>query len=134
MSDPSLPMQAAIVARLKANGAVSAIVEGRVFDAVPTRAAKPYVNLGQPQVIPDKATCVDGAEVSYPVHGWAEGPQSVEIKQLGAAVVAALDEIELTVTGHRLVVFELEQLQYLDDPDGITKHFVAVFRALTEPE
>lgn len=134
MSDPSLPMQAAISAALKGNGAVSAIVSGRVYDAVPTDAPKPYINLGQPQVIPAKATCIDGAEVSYPVHGWASGPQSVQIKQLGAAVVAALDEIELTVSGHRLVVFELEQIQYLDDPDGITKHFVAVFRALTEPE
>lgn len=133
MTDPSLAMQAALVARLKAVGAVTSIVGQRVYDAVPTDAVKPYVNLAQPQVIPDKATCVDGSEVSYPVHGWTTGPQSVAIKQLGKAVVDALDEYDLTVTGHRVVVFELEQLRYLDDPDGITKHFVAVFRALTEP-
>lgn len=134
MSDPSLPMQAALVARLKSFSAVTSIVEQRVYDAVPANAVKPYINLGQPQVIPDKAECIDGAEVSYPIHGWAAGPASVQIKQLGAAVLAALDEYALAVSGHRVVVFELEQMQYLDDPDGLTKHFVAVFRALTEPE
>lgn len=138
MIDPTLPMQAAIVARLRSYSAVTAIVgsgaASKVFDAVPPNADKPYVNLGTPQVLPDKASCIDGAEVSYPVHGWSKGPKSVEIKELGAAVVGALDEYEMTVSGHRIVVFELEQLQYLDDPDGITKHFVAVFRALTEPE
>lgn len=134
MSDPSLPMQAALVARLKDVSSVTSIVGQRIYDAVPANATKPYINLGQPQIIPDKATCVDGAEVSYPVHGWSTGPASVQIKQLGAAVLSALDEYALTVSGHRVVVFELEQVQYLDDPDGITKHFVAVFRALTEPE
>lgn len=134
MIDPTLPMQAAIVARLKAAAPVVAIVGASVYDAVPENAEKPYISLGQPQVIPDKATCLDGAEVSYPVHGWSIGPRSVEIKQLGAAVTGALDEYALAVSGHRVVVFELEQLQYLDDPDGITKHFVAMFRALTEPE
>lgn len=134
MTDPSLAMQAAIVARLKAHSDVSGIVGARVYDAVSPNAATPYINLGQPQVLPDKSDCIDGSEVSYPVHGWATGPQSVQIKQLGKAVVDALDDYELQVTGHRMLVFELENLQYLDDPDGITKHFVAVFRALTEPE
>ncbi len=133
MSDPSLPLQAAIVARLKEFSALTSLVGNRVYDAVPTNAAKPYINLDQPQVLPDKASCLDGAEVSYPVHGWSNGPASVEIKRLGAAVVAALDEHDLVVNGHRVVVLELEQLQYLDDPDGITKHFIAIFRVLTEP-
>lgn len=134
MIDPSLGMQAAIIARLKMDSAVSSIVGSKVYDAIPESAKKPYLNLDQPQVLPDKATCLDGAEVSFPIHGWSNGPSSVEVKRLGASVVKALDEYELLVTGHRVVVFELEQLQYLDDPDGITKHFVATFRALTEPE
>lgn len=132
MSDPSLPMQAAIVARLKSQ--LSSLVGTRVYDAVPAAAPKPYINLDQPQVLPDKASCIDGAEVIYPVRGWSAGPGSVEIKKLGAAVVEALDEFDLMVTGHNIVVFELEQIQYLNDPDGITKHFVATFRALTEPD
>jgi hypothetical protein len=133
MSDPSLAMQAALVARLKVASGVSSIVGARVYDAIPSSAVKPYINLGQPQVLPDKASCIDGAEVSYPIHGWSTGPASVQIKQLGAAVVAALDEFQLVVNGHNVIVFELEQIQYLNDPDGITNHFVAIFRALTEP-
>lgn len=133
MIDPSLAMQAALVTRLKSYAAVSALVGDRVYDSVPSNAVKPYLRLDPPQVLPDKAECVAGAEVFYTIHGWSVGPASVEIKRLGAAVLSAVDEHDLVVEGHRILFIEIEQLRYLDDPDGITKHFVAVFRALTEP-
>lgn len=133
MSDPTLALQAAIVASLKGAAAVSALVGSRVFDAPPPSQTKPYITLGQPQVLPDRADCIDGAEVSYPIHGWAAGPQSDGIKRLGIAIAAALDGQELTLTGHRTVLCEVDQIQYLDDPDGLTKHVVVGLRVLTEP-
>lgn len=144
MVDPTLELQAAIVAALKADAAVKALVgasKQRVYDDVPpeakriadTGASMPYINLGPPQVLPDAADCIDGAAVSYTIHGWAAGPQSVAIKQLGKAIAGALDGNELTLTGHRTVLCELEQTQYLDDPDGLTKHVAVTIRVLTEP-
>lgn len=137
MSDPSLPMQAAIVARLKAVVAVTAIVgsgaSARIYDDVPMAAAKPYISIGQPQILPDKASCLDGAEVSWAIHGWTAGPKSQGVRELAAAILSALDEHDLVVTGHRVILFEHEQTQTLEDPDGLTKHVVCVFRALTEP-
>lgn len=133
MIDPSLELQAAIVAALKGAAPVTALVGARVFDAVAPNSEKPYVSLGQPQVLPDRADCIDGAEVSYTIHGWAAGPQSVAIKRLGKAIAAAIDDNELTLTGHRTVLCELEQTQYLDDPDGLTKHVAVTIRFLTEP-
>lgn len=137
MIDPSLQLQAAIVSALKVSAAVQALAGAspntRVFDAVAPTADKPYISLGQTQVLPDKADCVDGAEVSYTIHGWTEGPKSVAIKQLGKAIAGALDGVEFSLTGHRTVLCELEQIQYLDDPDGITKHVAVVIRVLTEP-
>jgi hypothetical protein len=135
MIDPSLLVSAAILARLKADAGVVAVVAQRVFDVVPPEADRPYVSLGQPQVIPIRTGygCDPGAEIAVAVHGWTIGPESVVSRQLGAAIVAALDEHELVMTGHRTVLCELQQNQYLEDPDGITKHSVATFRILTEP-
>lgn len=134
MIDPSLELQGALISTLKGSSAVQAIVADKVFDPVPSTAVKPYVNVGQPQVLPDKADCIDGAEVFYTIHGWAVGPNSIQIKQLGAAIEGALDGVEFTLTSHRTVLCELEQTQYLDDPDVLTKHAAVTIRVLTEPK
>jgi len=133
MIDPSLLVSAAIIDRLKSDAGVIAIVGQHVFDVVPSGVDTPYITLGQPQVLPDRTGCESGAEISIGINGWTTGPESVASRQLGAAIVASIDEYELVMTGHRTVLCELEQNQYLEDPDGITKHSVATFRILTEP-
>lgn len=136
MIDPSLELQRVIYNTLSGAAAVYAIVgesPPRIYDHVPEDAAKPYISFAPPQVLPDKADCIDGAETFFTVDGWSDGPGSVEIKQLGAAIAGALDLVEFVLTGHRTVVCELQQIQYLDDPDGITKHAAVVIRTLTEP-
>lgn len=134
MIDPSLELQAAIVGALKADTALVAIVGTRVYDNVPPGAAYPYVSLGQPQVLPDKADCIDGSIVVYTVHGWSSDlGKSVQVKQIGARIGAALDENEFSLTGHRVVIAQHEQTNYLDDPDGITKHVAVTLRFSTEP-
>jgi hypothetical protein len=135
MIDPSLLVSASIIDRLKADAAVIAIVAQRVFDVVPPGIETPYITLGQPQVLPSRTGggCDAGAEISIVINGWTTGPESVGSRQLGAAIVASIDEHELVMVGHRTVLCELEQNQYLEDPDGITKHSAATFRILTEP-
>ncbi len=131
LTDPSLELQRVFVAALKA-GTTGPLVGGKVYDSAPASATLPYVTLGAPQVLPDKADGIDGAETSFPVHGWAAGPQSAEIKRLGAAIAADLDEKTFAMTGHRVVMCQLEQIAYLDDPDGITRHVVVTLRVVTE--
>jgi len=134
MIDSALELQVAIVGALKADAALAAIVGTRIYDAVPPSATFPYVSLGQPQILPDKADCIDGSIVTYTIHGWSSDlGRSVEIKRIGAAIGAALDENELTLTGHRVVIAQHEQTNYIDDPDGITKHATVTLRFSTEP-
>ena len=45
VSDASLELQKAIVAALKADAGVDALVGTRIYDAVPMNATKPYVEL-----------------------------------------------------------------------------------------
>src|SRR5262245_61331749 len=120
--DPSLPLQKALVARLTADPGVNGIVGNRVYDAVPTNPTKPYVSFGPFQLLPEHGDCLDGGETIIQVDGWANGPDSVEVKRLGAALALALDEASVTLDNNRLVSMEIEQSQYLREPDGITAH------------
>ena len=132
MSDPSLELQAAIVTALKANAGVAAIVGTRVYDNVPPSATFPYISLGDSQVLPDKADCIDGTEIFFNLDGWSRDNRFPECKTISKAVVAALDDQPLTVTGYTAVVFELDNINYLRDPDGITRHVALSFRVLVQ--
>lgn len=131
-SDPALPLQKAIVAALK-SGATGALVGGRIYDAVPGGAAKPYVSFGPFQLLPEHGDCLDGGEAIVTLDGWAIGPDTVQIKQVGSAIAADLDHAELALDGQHLVELSIEQTQYMRDPDGITAHAIVTVHAWTEP-
>jgi predicted NBD/HSP70 family sugar kinase len=134
VADSSLPLQKAVVAVLKADAGVAAIVNGRVYDGVPNNAVMPYVSLGPFQVLPEDADCSEGVTVLMQIDGWAGGPDSVQVKRLGAAAAKVLQNAELVLDeGQRLVNMVIEQIQYLRDPDNITAHAVITVRSQTEP-
>lgn len=132
-TDPALPLQKAIVAALKADSGVAAICNGRIYDGVPTNATKPYVSFGPFQMLPEHGDCLEGGESFVQIDAWCSGPDTVQSKQLGAAIAKALDEATLTLDGNRLVGLVVAQTQYLRDPDGITAHAVVQLQALTDP-
>lgn len=134
MSDPSLPLQAALVAALKAAAGVTALVSTRVYDAAPESPTFPYVTLGDGQVIPDKADCIDGVEIFAVIDCWSRANGYPEVKRLAAAVVAALDDNpqDLTVAGYNLVIFEIQSVNYMRDPDGQTRHAALTFHAVIQ--
>jgi hypothetical protein len=133
-ADPSLELQKAIVARLNADPAVTAIVNGRVYDGVPANATRPYVSFGPFQLLPEHGDCLNGGEVFVTLDAWATGPSTVQVKQLGTAIAKALDLAPIVLDGpQRLVEMTIEQTQYLRDPDGITAHGVITVHAFTEP-
>lgn len=135
MIDPSWPLQTAILSALTAAGTLPAVVGGRVYDAAPQNAATPYVSLGDCQVLPDKAGCIDGAECYPIIDVWSTYNGYEEAKEIAAAIVAKLDDKpeNLTVSGFSVIVFELEQYQPLRDPDSITRRVSLTFRALVTP-
>lgn len=132
MSDPSLPLQDALIKALRANGVLPAVVAGRVYDQVPGLPTYPLVTLGDCQVLPDKAECIDGVEMFPQVDVWSRKVGYAEAKEIGAAIVAALDDQPLSVAGFNVTVFELSSAQYMRDPDGLTRHGAITFRALLE--
>ena len=132
MSDPSLELQAAIVSKLKADSGVQAVVGQRIYDEVPANPTFPYISIGDNQVLPDKAECIDGTEIFWQLDGWSRDHTFPTPKQISKAVVAALDDQDLTVSGYSAIVVELNSVNYLHDPDGITRHVAISFRFLIQ--
>lgn len=134
MSEPSLELQRVIVATLKADSAVNALIAGRVYDRVPSPETFPYLVVGEDQVSQAHAGCLEGStEVFANLHAWSRAVGKVEAKNIAGAVVRALNGAALTLAnGYRLVLIEHDNTQHLGDPDGITSHSVIVFHAFVD--
>lgn len=129
--DASLALQKAVIAALRADAGVAALVGAKVYDEPPHGVTPPYVRYGTDNLAPLRMSgdCVDediafSVEVhSRPVAG------RVEAKRIAQAVREALDDQALTVTG-----FTLEWLQYTTQSitraaDGETYIAVIAFEA-----
>jgi uncharacterized protein DUF3168 len=131
MSDPSLELQQTLLAMLTGN--LGDVVGDKVYDEPPVNPAFPYVTLGDCQVLPDKADCIDGV-IAYPIiHVWSQDPGFTEAKTITRALLALLDDQDVAVAGFNVVVFEVESVNYLRDPDGLTRHAAITFHSLIQP-
>ncbi len=134
MSDPSLAIQKAIVARLKADDALTAFVGPRVLDHAPADTTYPFVQIGYFQTVDESAPCVDGAEVFIEIQAWSRVPGQVEAKRIAGAVRAALHEWSPALDAPFAIVgnIEHENTRLQGDGDGITTRAIVNFKALAE--
>jgi hypothetical protein len=132
LNDPSGPLQAAIVALLKACGSPAG---ERVYDRVPTNAQFPYIVFGNVQVISELIENFSGAEVYVTIDAWSREPGKTELQKIGNAIVDALDDAlddadlsdDVTV---KSCLFN--DVLYVPDPDGLTTHGIFTFHILTD--
>lgn len=133
MAEPSLALQDAIVAALRAGSPPD--LGARVYDSVPTGATFPYVKVGDDQVTGDHAECLEGSvEIATNIHVWSRGVGKVEAKQIAGWIVSTLNGAALTLVDYRLVLIEHDGSHHLGDPDGLTSHSVVTFRALIDEQ
>ncbi len=136
MKDGSLPLQAALIAILRANAGVVALVAARSYDRAPQINAVvpatefPFVSLGPEQVLqfgrPDNEAC----EVHVQIDCWSRAPGRVEAKKMQAAVIDALDLATPTVTGWLLKQLRARGGRVMPDPDGRTTHAMVDVKAV----
>lgn len=135
MTDPGLALQGALVATLRGDSAVAAMVAQRVYDQAPDNVAYPYIGIGEIQTIDDGAGCIeDAVEIFVTLHVWSRAVGRPEAHRIGGAVRAALHLADLNLGAD----LDLVELQYRDtrvftDADGRTAHGVLTFRALVDP-
>lgn len=135
----ALLLQKAIVAKLKADTAVSAAVGTSIFDKNAGPEVFPCVTIGEDQVIVDSATLgpprsggVRSFDIIVTVHVWSRGAGLAGAKSIADAVEDCLnDRISVYPEGDvgndypRSLFFD--GARFLRDPDGVTAHAVLTF-------
>lgn len=109
-----------------------------VYDDVPVdvkgqpAVAFPYVVIGEDTHIPFDTDDSLGSESTLTLHTWSRYRGKKECKEIMALNYDALTRQSLAVDGYDLITIEFEYSEVVLDPDGITRHGVQRFRALTE--
>jgi hypothetical protein len=127
MADASLTLQQAIYGALVASPTLGAAV----YDAAPQAAAFPHIEIGSGIVLDWSAATLRGEEHRVDVHVWSRYRGMKELKTLMAAVKARLHEQTLTLTSNALVDLRYSDESAMIDADGLTRHGIIRFRALT---
>jgi hypothetical protein len=92
--DSSLALRKAVVARLRQDSALLALVPAdRIYGAVVTNTdpIRPFIRYGTSTKLPERASCMDGLRVLMTIHGFSDAYSEDEAAQIGAAIAAALD-------------------------------------------
>lgn len=135
---PTLELQGAITARLKAFSALIAVVGNRVYDHVPrspdgaVTAQMPFVAHSASDELQNDADCIEAVDVTYEIEAWSDKPGFVEVLKIADAVKRALHKYETTLSTNALVELIHVQTRKFRDPDGVTSHVILEFAATIE--
>ncbi len=99
--DHSLLLRKGIVNHLKANATLVALVpSARIYgEQPPAEPAWPFIRYGLPSVTPDRFDCYEGGTHAVTIHAFANGPYTDSILTIRAAIIAALDDASIAITG-----------------------------------
>lgn len=133
-ADSQWALQQAVFAALRADAGVKGLLgdPARIYDHVPPASVFPYLVLGEATVGPFDAKTEDGMEQTLAIHTWSRYRGLKETKDIMAAVAGALEDQALAPAGHVLVLLRFEFGTTFLDSDGLTRHGVQRFRAITQ--
>lgn len=134
MSEATLPLQAAVVAALKAHAPLTAIVGTKVFDRVPAGTVAPYVTITGWQEIEDGTDCSDASELFFDVQCFSTVVGRPEAARIAAAVKSALHKLAPATTDWANTEILYRSTQYFTESDGTTTRAVVNFQALTDSD
>lgn len=124
-------LQAALIARLRADDTLDALTGGRIWDGEPAKRVFPYVTVTRVESRPVRA---DGGGVEQVLtltgHSRFEGLE--EARAISAAIRAALHEADLAAEGVRVVNPRVTFADVFGSPEGRRSHAVLRVRAVTE--
>jgi hypothetical protein len=130
MSVGQFALQSAIYSALDVSAITSTLSCG-VYDEVVEGNSYPFITLGEETAIDYSTNNLVGAETTINVHIWSRYKGSKETKEIMDKIHDLLHDVSLTVTGVNLINLRFEYSDIMRDPDGITRHGVMRFRAIT---
>ncbi|WP_374620569.1 DUF3168 domain-containing protein [Devosia sp.] len=130
MTHPIISLQAALVAALRADAQLAALVGTSIFDAPPKNAVAPYVAIARHDMVPRDTDAAPGQEHRLALHVWAGQPSrkaALAIAERVLAVAAVLAPGTILVT-HR----QHERTETAIDADTGQARAVVGLRFFTE--
>lgn len=121
----------AVIAQLKADAGVSALLAGRVWDEPPGDAALPHIRIGRGESRPVGAEGC-GIEQALTLTAVSGFRGSEEARAILAAVRACLTDAPLAADGVKAVSARVTFSDVYASPDGARRYAVMRFRAVTE--
>lgn len=134
MSEATLPLQAAVVAALKAYAPLTALVGAKVYDRVPANTVPPYVTITGWQEIEDGTDCSDASEVFWDVQCFSASVGRPEAAKIAGAVKDALHRLQPATAGWANTEISYRSTQYFVEADNATTRAVVNFSALLDGE
>lgn len=130
MADPVLELQGAIIARLKADASVTALVGNRVADIPQSTWVKPYVCIGPSSYVAELIDCIDGGEIMIQIDCWSDATVLSQVRQVSDAVRRALRGWEPSLATNALISFEPWRTDIVTD--GALKQASLRYTAIVE--
>ena len=131
MIDHESALQKALVAALKGDAALAALLDGRVWDQAPQGAASPHLLIGRCESRP-LAADGGGVEQALTLTAVSRFTGTEEAKAIAAAVRARLHEATLEADGVRAVSLRVAWSDVARSGDGRRTWAVVRLRAVTE--
>lgn len=130
MASPSLELQGAIVAAVRADEPLSLLIGG-IYDRVQRGAdgaplatvwgeAQGYISFGPEDVVSEEGGCIGIDDVSIQLDIWSRQPGRVHCKQIMHELRRVMRGI--ATTGNPIVSRSDPFSQIVRDPDGLTMH------------
>jgi hypothetical protein len=123
----------AVIARLKADAGVTALLGGRVWDEPPVEADLPHLRIGRGESRPVGADGC-GIEQALTLTAVSGFRGSEEARAILAAVRACLTDAPLEADGVKAVSARVTFSDVFSSPDGARRYAVLRFRAVTEED
>tara|TARA_R110000772_G_scaffold24692_1_gene64885 strand:+ start:1571 stop:1972 length:402 start_codon:yes stop_codon:yes gene_type:complete len=130
MSVGQFALQSSIYTALDVS-AITTTLSCGVYDEVIQGNTYPFITLGEETAIDYSTNNLVGAETTINIHIWSRYKGSKETKQIMDKVHDLLHDKSLSVTGVNLINLRFEYSDIMRDPDGVTRHGVMRFRAIT---
>ena len=130
MSIGQFALQSSIYTALNVSAITTTLACG-VYDEVVEGNSYPFISLGEETAIDYSTNNLVGAETTINIHIWSRYKGSKQTKQIMDKVHDLLHDVSLTVSGVNLINLRFEYSDIMRDPDGITRHGVMRFRAIT---
>lgn len=128
-----LPVQDAVLAALKADSELMALIRG-VFDWVKEGQPYPYIVIGEALETADNSHDSHGSNTVITLHVWSQYRGYAQALTIASRLRALLEHRPLTVAGHRHVATYYVSQQTITDPEppGDIRHVPISFRVLTQ--